>query len=78
VETVKKFVFNRTFMLAVATVVSVIAGALGYQIPHVPETWVSLALAVATGLHAVSAQEAAYLQGLIESAQEQNTTTPTA
>jgi hypothetical protein len=70
-DTVRKFVYNRTFMLALATVVSVIAGAFGYQIPHVPETWVSLALAVLTGVHAVSAQEAAYLQGLIEAAQNQ-------
>jgi hypothetical protein len=69
-DTVKKFVFNKTFALAAITVVTVILGQFGIQIPHVPDSIITLVFAALTGIHAVTAQEAAYLQGLIESTQQ--------
>jgi hypothetical protein len=65
-DTVRKFVYNRTFMLAGATVVSIVLAAFGIEVPHIEGTGVSLVLAVATGLHAVTAEEAAYFQGLFD------------
>lgn len=66
IATLRQYAMNKTFMLALATVLSIVLAAFGIVVPHVPAEYVTAALAILTGLKAVSAEEAAYFDGLFD------------